>query len=186
MLNLLCRGLTYNPLDRLEVFTTQGVSAEALGEEVAMAQPAIVQPDALEELKERLQDARKPHARKTDSLLYNGLTVLILLFTGTASFLPTLQPENIYLRVTAQALAALAAFAVAMERSLNFGARWRFHLEMDNAYCALIDMLEFYRVTAEMLPDAERQKYLQDFMKELYAVRRREAGIPGAGTAGQP
>lgn len=119
-------------------------------------------------------------------MLYNGSTVLVLLFTGAASLLPTIFPNNPHFQVTAQILAALAAFAVALERSLSFGSRWRFHIEMDNAYNGLIDQLEFYRITDQLLPVSQREKYLQEFWTELYAVRRREAGIPGAGAAGQP
>lgn len=36
---------------------------------------------------------------------------------------------------------------------------------MDNAYGTLLDMLEFYRVTAEHLPATDRIKYLEDFWK---------------------
>jgi hypothetical protein len=145
-----------------------------------MAEPEIspLSSGSFEQLKERLECARKQH-RTLDSLWYNGGTVVILLCTGAASFMPTVLPCKVSL---AQTLAAIGAFLVALERALSFGARWRFHKEMDGAYNALLDMLTFYQATDQSLSPAERHKYLQDFTRELYVVRRREAGIPGSGT----
>jgi|SRR5580658_560364 hypothetical protein len=146
------------------------------------AAPASSGGDPFVQLTGQLEEARKQHRRAVDGFLYNGGTFVVLLFTGAAAFLPTVTGDHH--RWIPQALAALAALVVATERSLNFGSRWRFHIEMWNAYSALIDMIAFYRASTG-LPDSERQKYLGDLWKELYSVRRREAGIPGAGTGGQ-
>ena len=78
-------------------------------------------------------------------------------------------------------LAAAAGVFVAAERSLAFGARWRFHEEMRNRYNALIDQIEFI----QYLPATERAKYLQEIWASLYALRARDAAIPGTGAAPQ-
>lgn len=76
-------------------------------------------------------------------------------------------------------MAAAAGVFVAAERSLAFGARWRFHEEMRNRYNALIDQIEFI----QYLPATERAKYLQEIWASLYALRARDAAIPGTGAA---
>ena len=134
-------------------------------------------PEDFAKLEQDLQAAQKRH-RTGDSWYYNGGTVLILLFTGTASLLPTIKPNDHPVALAAQILAALAAFLVAMERSLDFGARWRFHIEMDNAYSALIGRIKTYQVAAQALPDPQRTQFWLDFMDQRDAVSKREAGMP--------
>jgi hypothetical protein len=150
------------------------------------AQPAAIstQADELTELAHSLEIAQKRH-HTLDALLYNGGTVIVLLFTSAASLLPTINPDSHY-QLTAQILAALAAFVVATERALNFGSRWRFHVEMDSAYSALLNMITIYRASAPFLPDTEKQKRLQEISQEVSVVSRREGGIPGSGTGGKP
>src|SRR5689334_7189341 len=121
----------------------------------------------LQTLKIRLTAARKEH-ESGDAWYYNGGTFLVLLFTSAASLMPSIAEDYPRLIVTGQILAAAAAILVGTERSLSFGARWRYHREMKSAYDSLLDMLEYIPI----LPESERNKYLAEFWEELKLVRR--------------
>jgi hypothetical protein len=130
---------------------------------------------SLEGLRVHLHKCIDEHSkRKTDAILYNGGTVAVLLATSTATLLPDNLGRFFWIP---KVLTGFAAFWVALERALSFGARWRFHVEMLNGYRTIEDMIDFYK----LLPADERPKYLQDIFRELYTLRRREAGIPGSG-----
>jgi len=76
--------------------------------------------------------------------------------------------------------AALAALLITIERSLSFGARWRFHTEMQTGYKSILDMIDFYQcITA----DDDKAKYRSNIWNALYALRSREGGIPGGSTS---
>jgi hypothetical protein len=75
------------------------------------------------------------------------------------------------------ALSGLAAFLVAMERALNFGARWRYQLAMRAGYEHVLDQIDFLRT----LPEEEQKRYRAEIVAELRALRRREGMIPGVG-----
>jgi hypothetical protein len=77
-------------------------------------------------------------------------------------------------------LSAVAGIIIAAERALSFGARWRFHKEMQNGYESLIDKIDFLPA----LQDTDKQKYIDDIRAGVYALRSRESTIPGAGGAG--
>lgn len=79
-------------------------------------------------------------------------------------------------------LSAAAGLFVALERSLGFGQRWRFHTEMKAGYITVIDMINFYFAipTEEM---AQRVKLRAEIWQSLNALRRRESAIPNSGGA---
>ncbi len=118
------------------------------------------------------------HGTALDAWLYNGLTAFALALNAAIAVLASFEwaKSNLWL---AAVLAAVAGFIVALERSLGFGSRWRFHVEMKNIYQAIIDMIDFYMV----IPEAEREKYRRDIFDALYAARKREGGLPNAGPA---
>jgi hypothetical protein len=143
------------------------------------AAPALM-PTELGPIKQRLLEAIKDHNTATDSWCFNGGTVLTLLLTTVASLLSSGTLGN-HASIGA-VLSAAAGVLVAMERALSFGARWRFHAEMKNGYRSIIDMIDF----APLLPEGdEKKKYITDIWTKLYALRSREALLPGTGTSSQ-
>lgn len=82
--------------------------------------------------------------------------------------------------VAASILAAAAAFLVALERTLGFGARWRFHLEMRSLYEGILDRIALLKLA----PDEEKKKIEEEIWSALSAARARESAIP-SGTGGK-
>jgi len=147
----------------------------------ATQNPVPVETDPLlrSDLRDHLNEAIKRHHPNIDGALFNGGTILQLALTAAASFLPGSSwiPNAPFL---AGICAALAALLITIERSLSFGARWRFHTEMQNGYKSILDMIDFYRcITAE----DEKTKYRANIWNALYTLRSREGGIPGGATS---
>jgi hypothetical protein len=128
------------------------------------------------------QDVRR-HSPRGDSLLYNGGTVLVLLFTSVATFLGA-QSLGVYDFVV-PLLSGTAAFLVGLERALDFGARWRYHANMRAGYEAVLDQIEFLTAVEPALSAEERLAYCHDIRDALRVLRRQEAGVPGIGGAAQ-
>ncbi len=132
--------------------------------------------DVIDQIKHRMGQDVSRHDGWADPVMFNGGTILVLVLTMLATFLPS----NHF--PWGPLCAGLAGLFVAMERALGFGARWRFHREMRSAYQAIIDMLEFI----PFLPSSERPNYVRDIFAALYGVRSRESAIPNAGTIAAP
>jgi hypothetical protein len=71
----------------------------------------------------------------------------------------------------AKVASAIATFVIALSRALDFGGRWRWHIQMRNACRALED-----RVNAlDVLPDADRptaaKKVFDDTRRWLQCLR---------------
>jgi hypothetical protein len=130
--------------------------------------------DSFLPLRERLfQGAAEHHsARRLDSFLFNGGTAAVLLATTSVALLVS-GDVNIWVP---RALSAFAAFWVGLERALSFGYRWRFHLEMENGYLRVLDLIDLH----EVLPESEREPNLARITQELGYLRQRESGIPGS------
>jgi len=137
--------------------------------------------EVIERLRQRLDASAKAHDIWIDPVMFNGGTIVVLALTGFATFLPTLLSPG-QATWAAPLCTAVAGLFIAMERALGWGARWRYHKEMESAYVAIIDMLEFF----PLLPPSERAKYARDIFAALYAVRSRESAIPNAGTNAVP
>jgi hypothetical protein len=143
--------------------------------------PVTVEIDPLlkSDLRDRINEAIKRHNPNFDGALFNGGTILQLALTAAASFLPGSNwiPNAPFL---AGISAALAALLITIERSLSFGARWRFHTEMQTGYKSILDMIDFY----ECIPaEEETTKYRANIWNALYTLRNREGGIPGGATS---
>lgn len=134
-----------------------------------------LKPVDYKQIKERLEKSVKEHAAVWDGWVFNGGIILTLCLTAAAAMC------SAYSRSLAGAvLSAVAGVFVAIERSLSFGARWRFHEELRNGYRSIIDMIDF----ATLMPEGpEKQKYNKDIWTALYALRSRESAIPGSGSA---
>jgi hypothetical protein len=124
-------------------------------------------------LKARLAASMKEHSTKCslDSFFYNGGTVAVILATTVATVLPQGLGDWVWIP---KVLTAFATFWVAIERVLNFGARWRFHLGMKNEYEVIIDMIDCY----EFVPENKKEDQLQSIWQELKILRRKEGGLP--------
>ncbi len=79
----------------------------------------------------------------------------------------------------AKVASAIATFVTALSRALDFGGRWRWHIQMRNAYRALIDRVNGLAV----LPDADRPAAAKKIFEDLATLRAKENAIPGAGAA---
>lgn len=111
-----------------------------------------------------------------DSMVYNVGTIVALLFTGAATVLATMDTRFPW----ASVFSAVAAFVIAAQRSLDFGGRWRWHLQRRTEYWAL-----GYRLNAVTLnPDAHKRTegYIA-ILKELEEQAAFEAFVPGGSGA---
>jgi hypothetical protein len=111
------------------------------------------------------------HSARSDSIYHNGGTVLALAATAAATIIPS---EHF---IWAKVCAAVATFIIAVTRALDFGGRWRFHIEMQASYVALLDRLD----EIDFLPESERLAAIKRIFDTLERLRAREGGIPGAG-----
>ena len=126
---------------------------------------------AIDHLHGVLDDGKRKHKPGRDSFYHNGGTALALAATGAVTIIPASHV------ILAKIAAAIAAFIIAVARALDFGGRWRWHLEMRNAYQALIDRTDEIKV----LPDVDRLAAIKAVYDRLEKIRARENGIPGAG-----
>jgi len=129
---------------------------------------------ATAKLRETVAEGIKNHATRADSFYHNGGTALALAATSTATIIPTSYA------IWAKAAAAVATFTIAVARALDFGGRWRWHIEMRTGYQALVDRIDEVAV----LPDAEQLDAIRKIYDKLEALRLREGAVPGSGAAG--
>ena len=129
--------------------------------------------EAIDKLRGELAKDVKAHSPRKDSIYHNGGTVIALAATGTATLLP------MSLSIWAKVASAIATFVIALSRALDFGGRWRWHIQMRNAYRVLIDRVNGLAV----LPDADRPTAAQKIFEDLATLRAKENSIPGAGAA---
>jgi hypothetical protein len=129
--------------------------------------------EAIIKLRAELAENVKQHSPRGDSFYHNGGTVLALAATATATLLP------MSLSIWARVASAIATFVIALSRALDFGGRWRWHLQMSNSYKALIDRVDELNV----LPEADRPAAVKKIFDDLVDLRSKENSIPGAGAA---
>jgi hypothetical protein len=121
----------------------------------------------------RLQVTHHAKYRTWDAYYYNGITALVLLFSALVAMLPS--DKEGWLFWIPKILGALNVFLVALDRTLGFGARWRFHIEMESLYLALLDHLR----SLEGVEPSDPNAALAALRKELGEVRQREKNVPG-------
>ncbi|WP_405809831.1 hypothetical protein OG729_34375 [Streptomyces sp. NBC_00210] len=78
----------------------------------------------------------------------------------------------------ARIAAGIATFLIAVARALDFGARWRWHLNMRSRYSVLLDRVD----QTQLLPVEGRAEALSKIYEDLSKVRTLERGIPGGGS----
>ena len=114
----------------------------------------------LGDLRTRLENARKEHSPRLDFWLYNGGTIAALVLTAAATLLSGNTFGHVYAGAAA-VCSALAGVIIAAERTLAFGARWRFHKEMQSAYSSIINKIDFlpFRTGGRTETRADRNEY---------------------------
>lgn len=124
----------------------------------------------VERLRRHIQSGIQENDPRLDSVLYNGGTVVAFAATVivSASFWP---PEYNWI---GQVLSAIAAFLIAIERALNFGARWIFHRKIRLKYEALMARLDI----AESLDTAMRTAKIEGIVADLELIKAVEGEIP--------
>ena len=135
------------------------------------------------ELKAHITDAINEHKKdqKGDGIWFNFGTGFVLLATTASTLIPLNSGE--VLLWSAKILTGLATFLVALERSLNFGARWRYHIDMRNAYQSILDEMNFSKI---MYTDKEKlAETLANIRAELRVLRKRGGELPGGKTPPQ-
>ena len=131
-------------------------------------------PKEAEPLYEELTRRVRAHSGDIDSGMYNGGTIVSLLASGAAGVVATLQP------IAASVLAALAAFFIAATRILDFGGRWRWHLQRRARYAGMI-----YRLNSSSLESTEDQRLtIRQMYDELSRERSNDGLLPGAVSPG--
>lgn len=136
--------------------------------------------EAFEPLRASIRESIKGHRTGLDAWMYNGGTILILVLTALVSILTgkDVLPSN-YSWVPS-VLSAIAGVLVALERSLGFGPRWRFHAELKAGYKTVLDMISFYFVIPDS--DVDQKKNIRaEVWQSLNALRNRESAIPNSG-----
>lgn len=135
---------------------------------------------AFEPLRESIRESIKSHRTGPDAWMYNGGTIVVLVLTAAVSVLAgrdVLPSDYSWLP---SVLSAIAGVLVALERSLGFGPRWRFHAELKAGYKTVLDMISFYFVIPPDDHD-QKKKIRAEVWQSLNALRNRESAIPNSG-----
>jgi hypothetical protein len=113
------------------------------------------------------------HGGRIDATWYHWGTIVALGLTSATTALAALRQP-----VAAAICSAIATFVIAIERTFNFGGRWRWHLLMQSAYSPLA-----YRLNAAALnqDEGEREKAYKAILRKLETLGASEAFLPGAG-----
>lgn len=126
---------------------------------------------ALHEELVHLIEEQRPEA---DSFWHNGGTAAALLLTGAATITAAIEP------VVAAVCSSLATALIAIGRALDFGGRWRWHLQRRSEYSRLV-----YRLNAvALLAPGDQRAGVRAVYEALIEQKALDAGIPGAGEVG--
>lgn len=125
-------------------------------------------------IRDTLERAIKSHRGWGDSVWHNGGTGVALAATTIATVLP------VNYSTWARGAAGVATFIIAISRALDFGSRWRWHLDMRARYYVLLDRVNQVAV----MPPDDRARVLAAIYGDLARVRAQELAIPGSGLNG--
>jgi len=135
---------------------------------------------AFEPLRHSIQESIAGHKTAPDAWMYNGGTIVVLTLTALVSILAGKDVLPSEFAWVTSVLSAVAGVLVALERSLGFGPRWRFHAELKAGYKTVNDMITFYFIIPQSDED-QRKKIRAEIWQSLNALRNRESAIPNSG-----
>lgn len=121
-------------------------------------------------LYDELERRYRNHAGGIDSFMYNGGTILALISSGAAGVLATVHP------FVAAILSGTASFFIAVTRILNFGGRWRWHLQRRARYANMI-----YELNSSTAGSAEDGHLVLKVYRALMEERTNDGFVPGSG-----
>jgi hypothetical protein len=145
---------------------------------IGLEEPSAEDPPSmrmLTELRGTALRAANSHSPRWDSFLYNSCATGSVVFTALATFLP----ESNTVPWLARGLTGAAFCLILLERTLNFGGRWRFHRRMQHAYTSIADDIDIFLARAEHLTRSEIADKGKRLSKELQRLRRKEGNVPG-------
>ncbi len=120
----------------------------------------------LKDLKRQIIESVKEHSthQKWDSFLYNASVIIAIILSAGASFMVD------YHQDLAKILSALAAIVIAIDRSLNWGARWIFQRQMRQAYLSILARIDLVENLGQGFTDEEKKRYFLSIFDELLAL----------------
>jgi hypothetical protein len=127
-------------------------------------------PDGTEAIDEAIALAIREHNPRLDSVLFNGGTIVALAATISATALPWTGSTAWAPRL----LSGAAALLIGIERALNFGERWRYHLRMRSSYRGLRTRLALARA----LTGERRREAVDRIVDDLQNLQRVEGDLP--------
>ncbi len=143
-------------------------------------EPPKIQKDGFENLRNSIDRSIASHGTGLDGWMYNGGTILILVLTAAVSILSGNVIDIQSFKWLPSVLSALAGLFVALERSLGFGPRWRFHTEMKAGYQTVRDLIDYYFIIPEDEKD-QKARIRSEIWQSLNALRSRESALPTSG-----
>lgn len=108
-----------------------------------------------------------------DGLLYNSSVIIAILCSSIASLLVESFP------IWAKVLSLATAAIVAIDRALNWGARWIYHRQMRHEYLLILARIDLVENANAQFSDEERKKYFMLIFDDLFVLRKKESLIPG-------
>ncbi|MDJ1473544.1 hypothetical protein [Xanthocytophaga flava] len=128
-------------------------------------------------LKEQIKESIQEHKyhQSLDAYTYNTSVLVAITATTVATLLPPTIDYIWFVKI----LSGIAALLIALDRSLNWGARWLYHRTMRHEYLIIEAKISFYENITQDLSSEEKHKYYLEIYNDLYTLRRREAYVPG-------
>ena len=129
------------------------------------------------DLKNQITESVNEHntLQSRDGFLYNGAVIIAILFASSATFLFD------YCPLWAKSLSLLSAVIIAIDSSLNFGARWVYHRQMRHEYLIILARIDLIENSNQHFNEEEKKKYFLLVFDDLFALRKKESMIPGVG-----
>lgn len=104
------------------------------------------------ELRKEINDSVAEHKKYGgwDGFIYNSTTILAIVMTSLAALLPI---DIFYLKI----ISGIAAMLIAIDRTLNWGARWIYHRQMRHEYLIILAKISFYENMPQNFTDEEKK-----------------------------
>lgn len=127
------------------------------------------------ELRKQVNESISEHNgnQSLDGFLYNASVIAAILCSSIASLLVDTFPS------WAKGLSLATAVIVAIDRTLNWGARWIYHRQMRHEYLLVLARIDLVENASDNFTEDEKKKYFMLVFDDLFALRKKESLIPG-------